>query len=140
MAKYVVGEFSFASKQAVRRLLSSALEELEDGEQVTDPFVADLLTALAREHPEAADKIGEGIEYWIAASNKDIGYATRGFRAKQRGRAEPVRFSYTDVLSPPKQRALWWLRPSRKRPWTSPDSSGQMFSPTARFSVQSLRR
>jgi hypothetical protein len=37
---------------------------------------------------------------------KDLGYTSKGFRAKQRGRDELVRFSYTDVISPPKQQAL----------------------------------
>ena len=106
MAKYVVGEFSFAKKGEVEQLLRSVLEELEVGARVTDPFVADLLTALAREHSEAVDKIGAGIEYWVVASNKDLGYTSKGFRAKQRGRDDLVRFSYTDVLRPPKQRAL----------------------------------
>lgn len=106
MATYAVGEFRFKKKGAVSELLSSVLEHLEVGERVTDPFVSDLLTALAREHPEAADKIGEGIECWVVASNKDLGYASKGFRAKQRGRDELVLFSYKDVLSPPKRRAL----------------------------------
>ena len=106
MAKYVVGEFSFAKKGEVEQLLRSVLEELEVGALVTDPLVADLLTALAREHPEATDKVGAGIECWVVASNRDLGYTTKGFRAKQRGRDELVRFSYTDVLRPPKQRAL----------------------------------
>lgn len=106
MAKYVVGEFSFAKKGEVEQLLRSVLEELEVGARVTDPFVADLLTALAREHSEAVDKIGAGIEYWVVASNKDLGYTSKGFRAKQRGRDDLVRFSYTDVLRPPKQRAM----------------------------------
>lgn len=82
------------------------LEELEVGAMVTDSFVADLLTALAREHPEATDKVGAGIECWVVASNTDLGYTSKGFRAKQRDRDELVRFSYTDVLRPPKQRAL----------------------------------
>ncbi|MGO4187389.1 hypothetical protein [Pseudarthrobacter sp. TAF60_1] len=68
--------------------------------------MSNLLTALAREHLAAADKIGEGIEYWVVASNKDLGYTSKGFRAKQRGRDELVLFSYNDVLSPPKQQAL----------------------------------
>ncbi|MBT2555531.1 DUF3223 domain-containing protein [Arthrobacter sp. ISL-5] len=106
MARYVVGEFSFAKKGEVEQLLRSVLEELEVGALVTDPFVADLLTALAREHPAATDKVGAGIEQWVVASNRDLGYTSKGFRAKQLGRDEPVRFSYTDVLRPPKQRAL----------------------------------
>jgi len=106
MAKYVVGEFSFAKKGEVEQLLKSTLEELEVGAVVTDPFVADLLTALVREHPEAIDKVGAGIEYWVVASNRDLGYTSKGFRAKQRGRDDLVRFSYTDVLRRPKQRAL----------------------------------
>jgi hypothetical protein len=106
MAKYEVGEFHFASKSKVKKILSSALAELDDGEQVTDPFVADLLTALAREHPEAADKVGAGIEYWVAASNKDSSYRTRGFRAKQWGRAEPVLFGYTKILDKPDRQGL----------------------------------
>lgn len=106
MAKYVVGEFSFAKKGEVEQLLRSVLEELEVGAMVTDSFVADLLTSLAREHPEATEKVGAGIEWWVVASNKDLGYTSKGFRAKQRGRDELVRFSYTDVLRPPKQRAL----------------------------------
>ena len=106
MAKYVVGDLSYASKKEVKQLLRSALKELEDGAQVTDPSVVDLLTALAENHPEATDKVGAGIEYWIAASNNDLGYDSRGFRAKQRGRAEPVPFSYTDVIDPPTHRML----------------------------------
>ena len=106
MAKYVVGEFSFAKKGEVEQLLRSVLEKLEVSARVTDPFVADLLTALAREHSEAVDKIGAGIEYWVVASNKDLGYTSKGFRTKQRGRDDLVRFSYTDVLRPPKQRAM----------------------------------
>lgn len=106
MAKYVVGEFSFAKKGEVEQLLRSVLEELEVGAMVTDSFVADLLTSLAREHPEATEKVGAGIEWWVVASNKDLGYTSKGFRAKQRGRDELVLFSYTDVLRPPKQRAL----------------------------------
>jgi hypothetical protein len=105
VAKYEVGEFTFNKKKGdVRELLKSVLEDLDTGEKVTDPFVSDLLTALAREDPEAADKIGEGIEYWVVASNKDLGYTSRGYRAKQRGRDSLVLFSYTDVLNPPKQR------------------------------------
>ncbi|MCM0618041.1 hypothetical protein MOD31_18615 [Paenarthrobacter sp. TYUT067] len=106
MATYAVGEFRFKKKGAVSELLSSVLEHLEVGERVTDPFVSDLPTALAREHPEAADKIGEGIGCWVVASNKDLGYASKGLRAKQRGRDELVLFSYKDVLTPPKRRAL----------------------------------
>lgn len=106
MARYEVGEFTFRTKREVRELLKSVLEELEAGERVTDSFVAGLLTALAREHPAAADKIGDGIEYWVVASNKDLGYASKGFRAKQSGQDELVLFSYTDVISPPKQQAL----------------------------------
>lgn len=90
MAKYVVGDFSFAKKGEVEQLLRSVLEELEVGARVTDPFVADLLTALAREHSEAVDKIGAGIEYWVVASNKDLGYTSKGFRAKQRGPEIPL--------------------------------------------------
>lgn len=106
MATYEVGEFTFNTKREVRELLKSVLEELDAGEKVTDSFVSNLLTALAREHPAAADKIGEGIEYWVVASNKDLGYTSKGFRAKQRGRDELVLFSYTDVISPPKQQSL----------------------------------
>ncbi|WP_165838092.1 DUF3223 domain-containing protein [Pseudarthrobacter sp. AG30] len=106
MAKYEVGEFTFHTKREGRELLKSVLEALDAGERVADSFVSNLLTALAREHSEAADKIGEGIEYWVVASNKDLGYTSKGFRAKQRGRDELVLFSYTDVLSPPKQQAL----------------------------------
>lgn len=80
--------------------------DLDSDEKITDSFVSDLLTALAREHPAAADKIGEGIEHWVIASNKDLGYTSKGFRAKQRGRDELVLFSYTDVLRPPNQRTL----------------------------------
>lgn len=106
MAAYEVGEFTFKKKGAVSELLSSVLEDLGAGEKVTDSFVSDLLTALSREHPDAADKIGAGIEYWIVASNKDLGYTSKGFRAKQLGRDELVKFSYKDVLNPPKQRTL----------------------------------
>ncbi|MBM7794446.1 DUF3223 domain-containing protein [Paenarthrobacter ilicis] len=106
MKKYEVGEFSFRTKREVRELLKTVLEELEADERVTDSFVSSLLTALAREHPAAADKIGDGIEYWVVASNKDLGYTSKGFRAKQRDRDELVLFSYTDVISPPKQQAL----------------------------------
>lgn len=106
MARYEVGEFTFNKKGDVGELLKSVLADLNAGEKVTDSFVSDLLTALAREHPAAADKIGEGIEYWVVASNKDLGYTSKGFRAKQRGRDELVLFSYTDVLRPPKQRTL----------------------------------
>lgn len=106
VAKYEVGEFTFNTKREARELLRSVLEELDAGKKVTDSFVSDVLTALAREHPQAVDKIGEGIEYWVVASNKDLGYASKGFRAKQRGREELVLFSYTDVISPPKQQAL----------------------------------
>jgi hypothetical protein len=106
VATYEVGEFRFKKKGAVSELLSSVLENLEAGETVTDPFVSDLLTALAREHPGAADKIGAGVECWVVASNKDLGYTSKGFRAKQQGRNELVLFSYKDVLSPPKRRTL----------------------------------
>lgn len=103
---YEVGEFTFKKKGAVRELLKSVLEELDAGEKVTNSFVSNLLTALAREHPAAVDKIGGGIEYWVVASNKDLGYTSKGFRAKQRGRDELVVLSYTDVLSPPKRQTL----------------------------------
>lgn len=106
VAKYDVGEFSFKKKGSVSELLSSVLEDLDVGEKVTDPFVSGLLTALAREHPEAADKIGQGVEHWLVCSNRDIGYTSKGFRAKQHGREELVRFSYNDVLSPPRKQAL----------------------------------
>ncbi|MEO5318137.1 hypothetical protein PV761_06060 [Arthrobacter sp. CC3] len=106
VATYEVGEFSFNKKGEVRELFKSVLEELDAGEKVTDSFVSALLTAMAREHPAAADKIGEGIECWVVASNKDLGYTSKGFRAKQRGREELVVFSYNDVLSPPKRLTL----------------------------------
>ncbi|WP_157372262.1 hypothetical protein [Arthrobacter sp. Soil736] len=38
MAKYVVGEFSFAKKGEAEQLLRSVLEELEVGAMVTDPL------------------------------------------------------------------------------------------------------
>ncbi len=106
MAEYQVGEFSFASKKEVMEKLKSVLVELEPGAKVNDSYVAALLTALVRDHQEAVEKIGDGIEYWVVASNNDLGYATKGFRIKQIGRDELILFSYTDVLTPPKQRAL----------------------------------
>lgn len=107
MAKYEVGEYAFEKKGAVSELLSAALKKYEPGEKVTDPFVSGLLTALVREHPEAAEKIGPGIEHWVVCSNSDRQYRTRGFRAKQIGREGLVRFKYTDVLSPPTRHTLF---------------------------------
>lgn len=106
MAKYQIGEFDFPRKGEVAELLKAVLAALEPGERVDDLFVSNLLTALAREHQDAAVKIGNGIEYWVVASNKDLGYVSKGFRAKQLGRDELILFSYTDVLNRPKQRTL----------------------------------
>lgn len=106
MAKYQIGEFIFPRKGEVAELLKAVLAALEPGERVSDLYVSNLLTALAREHKDAAAKIGDGIEYWVVASNKDLGYVSRGFRAKQIGRDELIQFSYTDVLNRPKQRTL----------------------------------
>lgn len=106
MANFQIGEFIFPRKGEVAELLKAVLAALEPGKRIDDLFVSDLLTALAREHQDAAAKIGAGIEYWVVASNKDLGYASKGFRAKQIGRDELVLFSYTDVLNRPKQRTL----------------------------------
>jgi hypothetical protein len=106
MARYQVGEYAFGKKGAVKELLSDVLKSHEPGDRVTDPFVSGLLTALVREHPEAAEKIGPGIEHWVICSNNDLQYSTKGFRVKQIGREGLVKFSYTDVLAPPTQRAL----------------------------------
>ncbi|MDQ0823341.1 hypothetical protein QFZ79_001086 [Arthrobacter sp. V4I6] len=107
MAKYEVGEYAFGKKGAVSELLSAALKKYEPGDKVADLFVSGLLTALVREHPEAAEKIGPGIEHWVVCSNNDRQYNTRGFRAKQIGREGLVKFKYTDVLSPPTRHALF---------------------------------
>lgn len=106
MAKYKIGEFGFPRKGEVAELLKAVLAALQPGERVDDLFVSNLLTALAREHQDAAVKIGSGIEYWMVASNKDLGYVSKGFRAKQLGRDELILFSYTDVLNRPRQRTL----------------------------------
>lgn len=106
MAKYHIGEFIFPRKGEVTELLKGVLAALEPGERVSDLYVSNLLTALAREHHDAAAKIGNGIEYWVVASNKDLGYVSKGFRAKQIGRDELILFSYTDVLNRPKQHTL----------------------------------
>ncbi|TDK25847.1 DUF3223 domain-containing protein [Arthrobacter crusticola] len=103
--EYQVGEYHFSRKGQVKEILSKELGRLEVGEEVADTYVSGLLTALAREHPEAEDKIGKGIEHWVVCSNRDLGYASNGFRAKQTGREGLIPFSYSDVLSPPRQRA-----------------------------------
>ena len=101
MAKYQVGEFEFESKATVRRFLSEVLKSYAPGDIVTDPFVSGVLTALLREHPEAAEKIGPGIEHWVVCSNGDLGYSGKGFRVKQVGSNELVEFGYGKVISPP---------------------------------------
>lgn len=71
-----------------------------------DPDITELLSELVSRHPEAAEKIGPGIEFWVVCSNKDIGYASKGFRLKQVNRDELVRFSYLDVLKRPSRKDL----------------------------------
>lgn len=99
-------EFGEYTKAAITRLFSSYLRTHAHGEKVDDPAITELLSELVSRHPEAAEKIGPGIEFWVVCSNKDIGYTSKGFRLKQVNRDELVRFSYLDVLKRPNHKDL----------------------------------
>lgn len=103
MAEAELGGYT---KAAVKRLFSSYLRSRAPGERVDDPEISELLSKLVLRHPEAAEKIGPGIEFWVVCSNRDIGYASKGFRLKQVNHDELVRFSYLDALKMPSRKDL----------------------------------
>lgn len=97
---YEIGGYEFSSRADAKKQLSKALNSYEVGDNVDDPWISGLLTALANEHPNPDEKIGAGIEYWVVCSNRDLGSPHNGFRAKQIGRGDLVEFGYGNAIYP----------------------------------------
>lgn len=96
-----VGKHEFGSTSAVKTYLSKELNKRKPGDVVTDTKLHEVLSALAKEHPRADEKIGPGIEYWIVRGNAELHNRSNGFWIKQAEREDLVDFGYSKVLSPP---------------------------------------
>ncbi|GHD13750.1 DUF3223 domain-containing protein [Zhihengliuella salsuginis] len=105
MAEYNLGSFTFPSKKKILSYLGDQLKQHDDGEVVENRDLIQLLTELVSLHKDAEQKIGQGIQNWIALSNNDLGYKTRGFRLMPIGGGEPEPFSYRDIINKPNHRA-----------------------------------
>lgn len=107
VAKYIVGTVEYTSKKQLKQELSNAKLEKEHLSVVTDPVIVETLTALLELHPDADDKIGDGIDHWVVFDNSvDTAYTSTGFRPVRVDGSGPIKFSYTDVIDKPSHKQL----------------------------------